>query len=89
MALGLPVVATRAPGVTDVVDDGRTGILVPPRDPKALADAIVRVVEDDDLRKRMVEAAREAIASAHNTAAWTARIEQIYEELARRRFADA
>jgi glycosyltransferase involved in cell wall biosynthesis len=85
MALGLPVVATRAPGVTEVIDDGTTGLLVPPRDPQALADAILRVLDDDNLRAGLVRAARDQIASAHNTAAWVARIERIYEDLVRRR----
>jgi glycosyltransferase involved in cell wall biosynthesis len=85
MALGLPVVATRAPGVTDVVDDGRTGVLVPPRDPQALGAAIVRVLSDDELRDDLVRTARAKIASAHNTEAWVARIERIYEDLAGRR----
>jgi glycosyltransferase involved in cell wall biosynthesis len=85
MALGLPVVATRAPGVTEVIDDGRTGLLVPPRDPAALAAAILRVLAHDDLRERLVSAARTEIASTHNTEAWVARIEAIYEDLARSR----
>jgi glycosyltransferase involved in cell wall biosynthesis len=50
MALGRPVVATRVGGVPDVVVDRETGLLVPPRDPQALADAIVRLLADPSLR---------------------------------------
>ena len=45
-AMGLPVVATNVDGVPEVVVDGETGVLVPPRDPAALAAAISRFLED-------------------------------------------
>jgi len=56
MACGNPIVATTAGGMPEVVIDGRTGLLVPPRDHGAMADAIVRLLRDDTLRARMGEA---------------------------------
>ena len=56
MACGRPVVATSAGGIPEIVEDGVTGLLVPPRDAAALADAIVRMLRDAPLRKRMGEA---------------------------------
>ncbi|HEX4568133.1 MAG TPA: glycosyltransferase family 4 protein [Vicinamibacterales bacterium] len=53
MASGKPIVATTAGGMPEVVADGRTGLLVPPRDHEAMADAIVRLLRDDTLRARM------------------------------------
>lgn len=53
MAAGKPVVATTAGGMPEVVKDGETGILVPPRDDRALANAIIRLLTDDTLRQRM------------------------------------
>ena len=53
MACGKPVVATTAGGMPEVVKDGETGILVPPRDDRALADAIIRLLKDETLRHRM------------------------------------
>jgi glycosyltransferase involved in cell wall biosynthesis len=50
MMFGLPVVATRWRGVPDVVDDGDTGLLVPIRDPAALASALERLIDDPELR---------------------------------------
>jgi glycosyltransferase involved in cell wall biosynthesis len=56
MACSRAVVATRAGGIPEVVDDGVTGSLVPPRDHAAMAHAIVRLLKDNGLRKRMGEA---------------------------------
>jgi D-inositol-3-phosphate glycosyltransferase len=50
-----PVVATRVGGLPEAVDDGRTGLLVPPRDPRALASAITRLLSDEGLAERMGE----------------------------------
>jgi len=59
MAAGLPVVATRVGGVPSLVEDGVTGITVPPRSPESLAVAIARLVAEPDLRVSMGRAARE------------------------------
>ena len=61
MAAGVPVVATDVPGIRDVVTDGRTGLLVPPRDPPAMAAAIGRVLGDATLRQRLAAAAGEGL----------------------------
>jgi glycosyltransferase involved in cell wall biosynthesis len=57
MAAGLPVVATGVGGLPDAVQDGVHGLLVPAGRPDLLAQALLRVLGDDDLRKRMAEAA--------------------------------
>jgi len=59
MMAGLPVVATRVGGVPELVEDGVTGFLVPPRDPDALAAALQKLLNDPELRRRMGEAGRE------------------------------
>ncbi len=56
MACGKPIVATRAGGIPEVVVDGETGILVAPRDDRALASAIATLLKDESLRRRMGEA---------------------------------
>lgn len=57
-AAGLPIVATNIRGCRQVVDDGVSGLLVPLRDPAALAEAITSIASDDALRREMSEAAR-------------------------------
>lgn len=79
-AMGLPVVATRIPGCVDAVTDGVTGTLVPPRDAKALADAIRRYIEDPDLRHRHGLAGRKhVLRDFRQETIW----EALYREYAR------
>jgi glycosyltransferase involved in cell wall biosynthesis len=59
--LGVPVVASKAGGIPEAVEDGRSGLLVPPRDPARLADALVAVLSDSGLARRLAEAGREAV----------------------------
>jgi glycosyltransferase involved in cell wall biosynthesis len=56
-ACGLPVVASRFGGFPEVVDEGRTGLLVPPRDPHALAETVRSFLEDPPRRTAMAAAA--------------------------------
>jgi L-malate glycosyltransferase len=58
MAAGKPIVATRTGGIPEVVADGETGLLVAPRDHDALAEAVVCLLTDAELRRRMGEAGR-------------------------------
>src|SRR5688572_3475310 len=53
MACARPIVATRAGGIPEIVEDGVNGLLVPPRDARAMADGIVRALRDEALRARL------------------------------------
>jgi colanic acid/amylovoran biosynthesis glycosyltransferase len=66
MATGLPVVATQVGGLPEVVDDGVTGYLVPPRDPQALADQVQVLAQDPTLRADMGRRARERVLAHFN-----------------------
>ncbi len=63
MAFGLPVVCTNAGALPELVQDGVTGRVVPPADPRALADAILDSFENSDERSRMIDAARAQVLS--------------------------
>lgn len=62
LAVGCPVVATAVGGVPEIVRDGENGLLVPPGDAAALADALARVFSDDGLRNRLSAAAAPSVA---------------------------
>jgi glycosyltransferase involved in cell wall biosynthesis len=61
MAIGVPVVSCPVSGIPELVEDGRTGLLVPPADPVRLADALERLLGDAGLCARLAEAARKKV----------------------------
>lgn len=77
MAAGVPVVATDIPGYREVVTDGLEGLLVPPRDPEALAAALVRVLSEPDLARRLGDAGR-ARARTFDWPLVVDRLEELY-----------
>ncbi|NWF81524.1 MAG: glycosyltransferase family 4 protein [Chloroflexi bacterium] len=79
-ACGLPVVATRFGGFPEVVDEGHTGLLVPPRDPAALAGAVNALLADPGRRTAMA-AAGPAWAAQFSWSAVADRIESVYDEV--------
>jgi glycosyltransferase involved in cell wall biosynthesis len=80
LAMGRPVVASRVGGIPDLVVDGRTGRLVPPGDPGALADAIASLLADRGALVEMAAAAKDR-ARQFETGTVTRRIEAVYEEV--------
>ena len=62
MACGLPVVATRSGGIVEIVDDQVTGLLVPPLNPEALADALQQLIQDAEARTKMGSRGRSRVA---------------------------
>jgi len=80
LALGLPVVATRVDGVTELVEDGQQGFLVPPSRPHAFADALDRLIVDADLRAHIGETASRDAVRFDNRGA-VASIERLYRRL--------
>ncbi len=78
---GVPSVVALSHRVEDVVVDGETGIIVPPRDPAALADAIVRLADDPELRTRLGASARSAVAARSDPTLVADRVVAIYREV--------
>jgi len=85
MALGRPVVATAVGGTPEAVDDGRTGLLVPPRDVGALADAVATLIDDPDLRGRLGRAGRARVAERFDAERADRRVLEVYEAAVARR----
>jgi glycosyltransferase involved in cell wall biosynthesis len=85
MATGLPIVTSGVGGMLELVDDGRTGLLVPPGDPLALADRVCRLMADATLASRLGHAAREEVLARYSFDRMVAAFEGIYlTELTRR-----
>jgi glycosyltransferase involved in cell wall biosynthesis len=84
-AMTLPVIATNVRGCRQVVDDGRTGLLVPPLDACALAQAIARLGDDPEIRHRMAHAGRERAFAEFDERRVVERVLATYLEVATRK----
>ncbi len=78
MSYGVPVIGSNLGGITDIVRDGETGLLVPPGDPLQLAAALQRLASDRDLATRLGEAGRKHVAAAFGWPAIMAQWEECY-----------
>lgn len=85
MAAGKPVIASRVGGAPEIVDDGTTGILVPPGDAQALSDAIGRAVRDERWLAAAGAAARVRYEQAFTVEHWIERLERLYRDVLRER----
>ena len=81
MAAGVAVVATDVGGVKELVDDGRTGFLVPPASAEALAERITRALTDADLRQSIAARGRQFVMSNLGMPRMVAAVEDLYQEL--------
>ena len=80
MAAGVPVVVTDVGGNAELVDDGVTGYVVPPRDPAAVADRVIGILENPSLASDMACAARERATSEFSTDRMVERTIEFYRE---------
>ena len=80
MALRRPVVATNVGGVPEMVTDGVTGLLVPPRDPVALGDAIARLLTDHPLADMLARAGHDFVHANFSLDEMVRAISAIYDE---------
>ncbi len=82
MACGLPVVASRHGGIPELVEDERSGMVVPEGDSSGVAEALARLALDEGLRRTLGQAARGRVVSDFNLATQNARLEALLVELA-------
>jgi glycosyltransferase involved in cell wall biosynthesis len=79
--LGVPVVAANVGGLPEVVKDGVTGFLVEPKDPAALADAILKLLNDDNKRSQLGQAARGWVDGKFSDRVMVEKFEELYRKL--------
>ena len=89
LAAAVPVIASRAGGLVDAVDDERTGLLVPPDDAPALAGALLRVLENEAFGRRLAAAARERVTECFSVQAMTDAYRRLYSGFTARAAAGA
>jgi glycosyltransferase involved in cell wall biosynthesis len=83
LAMGLPVVSTTVGSIPDVVQDGRTGFVVPPRNADALAERILALLDDPALRREMGRNGRALLERDYSLARMLDRLEDVYKRVAR------
>ena len=84
MAMAKPIVATNIDGITEQIRDGVDGILVPPKDPSALAEAVMRILNDKELARSIGLAARKKVEQEFSVEKMVAETEKVYQSLARK-----
>ncbi|MCM2322544.1 MAG: glycosyltransferase family 4 protein [Oligoflexia bacterium] len=84
MACGVPLVASAAGGILEIVDDERTGLLFPPGDVEALTRAVARLLQDAGLRARFREAGRAEFLSRFTSSRYVDGLVAVYDEMTRR-----
>lgn len=82
MSSGLPVVAAEVGGIPEIVSDGRNGFLVPPRSPREIAERILKLNADPELRARMGTAARKTVLDKFTAARVVPQYEETYRRVA-------
>lgn len=86
MAAGLPVIVSRVGGNPEVVTDGETGLLIPPRDAEALAQALERLLADPMGAKELGQNARRHVEANYSLERLGREINEIYDELTEKKF---
>ena len=81
MRAGMPVITSDIGSLPEVVVDGKTGFVIPPQDPEKLAEKIVRLVKEPELRRRMGQESRQRYLTDFSSAVYKKRVGEILEEL--------
>ena len=84
MALGTPVVATRVGGIPEIIEDGKSGILVPPESPNAMAKAVISLLGDESLRNRIIQGGRQRFLDRYQVDRHIDQIQSLYEQILNR-----
>jgi len=83
MAMAKPIVAAKIDGITEQITDGINGILIPPKDSSAIAQAIIRLINDRESGKKLGLAARKRVEQEFSVEKMVAEIEKVYSSLPR------
>lgn len=78
---GLPIIASNVGGIPEIIDDGKTGILVPPENPQALAEAIKNIIENPEMAEKLKVAAKSKLKSIFNAKTMAEKTAEVYDKI--------
>jgi glycosyltransferase involved in cell wall biosynthesis len=81
MYMGVPIVATTAGGIPEVIENEKTGLLVPPKDPPALAEAVIKLLKDENKRKMFAVEGRKRVLQKFTALEMVEQVEKVYLDL--------
>ena len=81
VSCGVPVIGSNVGGITDIIVDGETGILVPEKDPEAIADAVAEISENNDLMMKLTSNAKEFVSEKFSWLSITEKFYNLYKKL--------
>ena len=81
MASGRPIIATNVGGTPDIIEDNKTGILIPPEDPSSLSEAIIKLLKNNSIAKKMGENTRIAVQKDHSVDSMVNNYINLYNEI--------
>ncbi|WP_432736050.1 glycosyltransferase family 4 protein [Maridesulfovibrio sp. FT414] len=79
MAMSVPVVATTVSGIPELIENGRTGLLVEPRDHESMAEAMEKMLTDQEFRKSVIPAAKQRVHEIFDNKYWINKLADVYE----------
>lgn len=80
LAMGLPVVGTRLSAIPELIEDGKTGLLVQPGNDEEMADAMMRILTDTHLREQMIQFGKERVRQSFNNQDLIAELYSVYRK---------
>jgi len=83
-AMGVPTIGTNIGGIPEVIEDNKTGLLIPPNDSGKLTEAILKLIENPSLRKQLGENAKERVKNKFSVEIHTRQIQNLYSSLLKR-----
>lgn len=79
--LNVPIVSTNVGGISEVIEDGKSGLLVAPNDPSILAQACVQMMNDNELRSKCIENLRKKIENDHDVKIASSKLIELYKSI--------
>jgi glycosyltransferase involved in cell wall biosynthesis len=83
MSAGIPVIGTAVGGITDIIKDGKNGLLVPERSPEAIRDAILSLAENEELREKLISTAIEDVKDRFSWGVIARKFDSLFREYIR------